>query len=77
MLPELEQANETVVEAYVIDVALRRGRHGRMAILRCLTRAQEIGDELPPTSAGTTTTRTWSSTRCNISARSAAAFSTT
>ena len=48
MLPELEQANETVVEAYVIDVALRRGRHGRMAILRCLTRAQEIGDELPP-----------------------------
>ena len=32
----------------MIDVALRRGRHGRMAILRCLTRAQEIGDEFPP-----------------------------
>ena len=48
MLPELAQANETVVEAYVIDAALRRGYHGRMAKLRCLARAQEIGDELPP-----------------------------
>jgi hypothetical protein len=48
VLTGLAGAGEAAVEAYVIDAGLRRGRHGRMAQLRCLRRAREIRREVPP-----------------------------